>query len=220
VTSTDKPVALIIGAGPGIGRSLANQFAAAGHPVALIARRAEHLEKLATELAGSGARVITRQADASDAAALAEVVTALRDVGPIGVLAYNAVYAPGRLATADLVDLRTSLEVNVLSAIAAAQAALPDLEAVGGSVLLTGGGLALYPDGAYGVLSMGKAALRTAALALATDLAPRGIRVRTLTIAGFVAPGTAFDPDRIAARLIGLAEGEAVEEVYRGEPPG
>lgn len=211
-------MALVIGAGPGIGRSLASQLAAAGHPVALIARSAEHLEALAAQLSADGAEVITRQADAGDAGKLADVVTALRDEAPIGVLAYNAMYAAGQLATADLGDLRSSLEVNLVSAIAATQAALPDLEAAGGSVLLTGGGLALYPNNEYGVLSVGKAALRTAALALAADLAPRGVRVRTLTIAGFVAPGTAFDPDRIAARLIGLADGDEVEVVYQGEP--
>jgi short-subunit dehydrogenase len=209
---------LVIGAGPGIGRSLALHLAQAGHPIALVARGAEHLRALAAQLTAAGARVISRQADAADAGTLAEVVTALRDEGPIGVLAYNAVYSPGQLATADLADLRTSLEVNVVSAIAATQAALPDLEAVGGSVLLTGGGLALFPNNEYGVLSLGKAGLRTAAFALAADLAPRGVRVRTLTIAGFVAPGTAFDPDRIAARLVGLVDGDDVEAVYHGEP--
>jgi len=211
-------MALVIGAGPGIGRSLARQLASAGHAIALIARGAEHLDVLAAELRNEGATVLTRQADAGDAGTLADTVTALRDEGPIGVLAYNAVYAPGTLATADLPELRTSLEVNVVSAIAATQAALPDLEATGGAVLITGGGLALYPNNEYGVLSMGKAALRTAALLLAADLAPRGITVRTLTVAGFVAPGTAFDPDRIAARMISTVDGDEVEVVYRGEP--
>jgi short-subunit dehydrogenase len=218
VTSADTSIAVVIGAGPGIGRSLARCLARTGHPVALVARNQQHLDVLAGELRDGGAQVISRQGDASDAGKLADVVTALRDEGPIGVLAYNAVYAQGALSTTDLPELRASLEVNVLSAVAATQAALPDLETLGGSVLLTGGGLALHPNGDYGVLSMGKAALRTAGLALAQDLAPRGVRVRTLTIAGFVAPGSAFDPDRIAARLVDLAERDEVEEVYRGEP--
>jgi len=42
--------------------------------------------------------------------------------------------------------------------------------------------------------------------------------VRTLTVAGFVARGTAFDPDRIAARLIATVDGAEVETVYQGEP--
>jgi NAD(P)-dependent dehydrogenase (short-subunit alcohol dehydrogenase family) len=66
--------------------------------------------------------------------------------------------------------------------------ALPDLEAQKGSVLFTGGGLALHPNADAGVLSVGKAAIRAAALVLAADLAPRGVSVHTITIAGLIRP--------------------------------
>ena len=69
-----------------------------------------------------------------------------------------------------------------------------------GSILFTGGGLALYPE--YGAnassLTAGKSALRGLTYAMAKELEPEGIHVATVTIAGTVAEGTAFAPDTIA----------------------
>ncbi len=56
------------------------------------------------------------------------------------------------------------------------------------------------PCPALATVSLGKAALRSAATILASDLEPDGIRVATLTIAGTIVPGTSFDPERIAER--------------------
>ncbi len=215
MTAPSKTTAVVIGAGPGIGAAIARQLTAQGRRIVLIARTAGRLEILAATLRAS-VPVTIMQADASNAGGIADVIDAIRHDGPIGVVAYNAAYPGGRLSTAGLPVLRASLEVNVLSALAAVQAALPDLEATNGSVLFTGGGLALHPNPEAGVLSLGKAALRSAALILAAELAPRGIKVRTLTVAGAIAPGTAFDPDRIAGRLISLIDEDTAEAIYNG----
>ena len=69
-----------------------------------------------------------------------------------------------------------------------------------GPSLVTGGGFADHPIPALATVSLGKAALRSAATMLGADLAPDGIRVATLTIAGQIAAGTSFDPQRIAER--------------------
>ena len=57
-----------------------------------------------------------------------------------------------------------------------------------------GGGFADHPIPALATVSLGKAALRSAATMLGADLAPDGIRVATLTIAGQIIAGTSFDP--------------------------
>jgi hypothetical protein len=67
-----------------------------------------------------------------------------------------------------------------------------------GTILFTGGGWADYPTREFSTLSVGKSALRSAATVLGADLADDGIRLASVTIAGQIAPGTAFDPDRIA----------------------
>jgi enoyl-[acyl-carrier-protein] reductase (NADH) len=69
-----------------------------------------------------------------------------------------------------------------------------------GTMIVTGGGFADHPIPALATVSLGKAALRSAATMLGADLGPHGIRVATLTIAGQIAAGSAFDPVRIAER--------------------
>ena len=70
-----------------------------------------------------------------------------------------------------------------------------------GTMIVTGGGFADHPIPALATVSLGKAALRAAATMLGADLEPDGIRVATLTIAGRIVAGTAFDPERIAERF-------------------
>jgi len=90
----------------------------------------------------------------------------------------------------------------------------------GGTLLFTGGGLALHPSPQAPSLSIGKAGLRALALMLAQELAPAGIRVGTVTIAGMVAPGTAFAPQRVAEAFMALHRGapdpSTAEIVFRG----
>ncbi|MCD0483632.1 SDR family NAD(P)-dependent oxidoreductase [Streptacidiphilus sp. ASG 303] len=218
---TPRPTtALVVGAGPGIGASLARALAAEGHRIGLVARDAGRLERLAADLSGQGADVAVRTADAGRAEEVAEAVRALGADGPVEVLAYNAAYRAGRLTDCGLDELRHAHEVNVLSALAAVRAARDDLVRTRGSVLLTGGGLALRPSAEEGVLSLGKAGLRAAAHILAADLGERGVRVRTLTVAGPVAPGTAFDPDLIARAFLALRDGDEVERVWTGTDAG
>lgn len=118
------------------------------------------------------------------------------------VLVYNAAYwRQTPLMEVAESELAADLALGVVSAHAAARAVYEGMKARGsGTLLFTGGGLALNP--AYGVgvgaLSAVKAALRHLAYALAEEVKPSGIRVGTVTIAGTVAPGTPFDPDRIA----------------------
>ena len=69
-----------------------------------------------------------------------------------------------------------------------------------GTVIVTGGGFADHPIPALATVSLGKAALRSAATMLGVDLGPDGIRVATLTIAGQIVADTPFDPARIAER--------------------
>ena len=62
------------------------------------------------------------------------------------------------------------------------------------------GGWADYPVPAWGTVSLGKVALRSAATMLGADLAGDGIRVASITIAGQIQPGTPFSPDQIAEK--------------------
>jgi short-subunit dehydrogenase len=201
--SVDGRHLLLVGAGPGLGIAMAHRFAVGGYQVTLVARNADGLQDLAGTLAGTGAKINTIVADASDPDSLGARMRELYlGGGAPGVIVYNAVMgAPDRLLSSSVAHLQAAYSVDVISAIVVAQVAAPAMRAAGfGTILVTGGGFADYPVPALATVSLGKAALRSAATMLGADLAPDGIRVATLTIAGQIVAGTSFDPERIAER--------------------
>ncbi len=97
--------------------------------------------------------------------------------------------------------LQTAYTIDVIGAIVVAQRAVPTMKAAReGTIIVTGGGFADHPISALATVSLGKSALRAAATMLGADLKADGIRVATLTIAGQIAAGTEFGPERIAER--------------------
>jgi NADP-dependent 3-hydroxy acid dehydrogenase YdfG len=212
------PHAVVVGVGPGLGASLARTFAAAGHDVTLVARTTASLAPVAAEIRSTGRVVQEQLVDVRDLDAVAAVVRRAGAWRPISLLHHNASMNPGGLLQADPDTLRDSVGVNALAAVVAVQAALPDLVGTRGLVTWTGGGIALHPRGEYGVLALGKAAMRAAGLALAQELAPQGVRLRMLTVNGFIRPGGRFDPDRIAEAFWAHATDPQadVERIYDG----
>lgn len=212
------PHAVLVGVGPGLGASLARTFAAAGYDLTLVARTAPSLSSVADEVRAAGRTVREELLDVRDLDAVADAVRRASAWRAVSLLHHNASMNPGGLLAADADTLRASVEVNALAAVVAVQAALPDLVATGGRVTWTGGGVALSPQGQYGVLALGKAAMRAAGFALAQELAPQGVTLRMLTIQGFIRPGGRFDPDRIAEAFWEFAQepGADVERLYDG----
>jgi len=197
----DRRHLLLVGAGPGLGLAVARRFASGGYRLTLVARSTDRLGELARSLADTGAEVNTMEADASDPENFGARLTEIygRDGAP-GVVIYNAVMgAPDRLMTSTVAHLQEAYAVDVIGAIVVAQSAAPAMRAAGfGTIVVAGGGFADHPIPALATISLGKAALRSAATMLGADLGADGIRVATLTIAGQIVAGTSFDPARIA----------------------
>ena len=201
--SIDRGHLLIVGAGPGLGSAVARRFAIEGYRVTLAARSTDRLRELARDLNDTGAEIHTIEADASHPEELRLRMAALYGgQGAPGVIIYNAVMgAPDRLLDSTVAHLQEAYAVDVIGAIVVAQEAAAAMKAAGlGTIIVTGGGFADHPIPALATLSLGKAALRSAASMLSADLGPDGIRVATLTIAGQIVAGTALDPARIATR--------------------
>jgi len=203
VGTIDRRHLLLVGAGPGLGMALAHRFAVGGYRVTLVARSGDKLGDLAGGLSNTGAEIGTIEADASDPEGLgARLAVLYRGERAPGVIIYNAVMgAPDQLLSATVDHLQAAYAVDVISAIVVAQVAAPAMKAAGfGTMIVTGGGFADHPIPTLATVSLGKAALRSAATMLGADLEPDGIRVATLTIAGQIVADTAFDPARIAER--------------------
>jgi short-subunit dehydrogenase len=201
--SVDAQHLLLVGAGAGLGLAIARRFATAGYHLTLIARGTDGLEKLTAGLADTGAVVDTLAADASDPDALGDRITELyRGQDAPGVIVYNAVMgAPDQLLSSSVEHLQTAYAVDVIGAIIVAQRAAPAMRAAAsGTIIVTGGGFADHPIPVLATVSLGKAALRSAATMLGADLKADGIRVATLTIEGQIVAGTPFDPERVAER--------------------
>lgn len=149
-------------------------------------------------------------------------MTAIKaDHGQPSVLLWNAaVWAESTALTLEPGDFDRQLRLGLTGALTAIQVAAPSIAAGGGSIILTGGGLALAPQfgGAVPALTAVKSALRGFVHASAPEFASKGIRLGTVTIAGQVAPGSAFDPDRIAEAFWSMHKGEqaTVEVVFDG----
>lgn len=192
-----KPILIIVGAGPGMGHSIARRFGSEGFRVALVARRNAALEALAAEL--QGVDTMTLVADVTDEKALNEVFHTVQvQWGAPDVVVYNAAMAaPGLPSTLTAATLETSFRVNVVGALITARLALDTLRP-GGKILYTGGGMALSPIPQMAALGIGKAGLRSLATSLHHECKDKGIHVATVTICGFVKPDTHFDPDKIA----------------------
>jgi NAD(P)-dependent dehydrogenase (short-subunit alcohol dehydrogenase family) len=205
----NQRVALIIGMGPGLSAALAARFAEGGFTVAGFARSPDKSAELAASMAASGQHLVLRGVDASDFSGLASAVAEVEaEVGPIEVLIYNAYRATIGLPSEVSVDeVVADFRVNVAGALAAVQAVLPAMHQRGrGSILLTGGGLALDPTGwlPAASLAIGKAGIRNLTQTLHKELSGTGICVSTVTITGQIAPQTAFAPDLIAEVYWGL----------------
>jgi len=194
-------ICAVVGAGPGIGLGVARRFAREGYQVALLARNKERLADHVNTVEKDGGVARAFHADCSVPAQVRESLRSVgSEMGPPNVLIYNAAAVrPGLPSSLPASRLLDELKINVVSALAATQAVLTAMEEAGqGTVIFTGGGLALNPWPEMASLAVGKAGIRSLAHTLGKELKPKGIHVATVTVCGIVERGGRFDPDTIA----------------------
>jgi NAD(P)-dependent dehydrogenase (short-subunit alcohol dehydrogenase family) len=211
-------LAVVVGAGPGLGLAIGARFAREGYRLALVARSPEKLDLSA--LPGAVAPVLAA-ADVGDEAALRGAFRLVREqAGDPDVLVYNAsAFIPGKPTELAYDAFVTGLRIGVAGALVAAQEVAPAMRATGrGTILITGSGVALKAPAGSAALAAQKAAVRSLAFTLADELAPDGIHVATVTIRGVLAVGTFFDPELIANTYWALhTEGAGPPDGWRSE---
>lgn len=123
-------IALVTGAGRGIGRAVALRLAAAGCDVAIVSRTIEELESLAEEISATGAKSLILPADVTDdAQAEAFLQKTLIDLGSISVLVNSAGTAPPRRVhgKADIADWDRMLATCLRAPMVLSRLLLPDM---------------------------------------------------------------------------------------------
>lgn len=217
----DNKVIVVVGAGPGVGASVARRFGREGFDVALVARSPEHLERLGTELQEAGVTTGWTPVDITDAEALTAAIERFgRHLGHIDVLHFNpSVFRHRDPLHVTAQELLEDLHVGAAALLTAVQAARPAMPA-GARVTVTGSMAADHPWHEACTLGAQKAALRNLVRSLDATLAPEGIRAMSLTVRGTLAPDTAFSPDRVADAIYTAAgtrdEDWRDEVVYAG----
>lgn len=216
-------VALITGAGTGIGAAMASVFAAEGAHVVVSGDREPSLAQTAARIREAGGSVETRVCDVTDEAVLA---TMIRDVvssrGRLDILVNNAFrMTAAPIATMSTTAWKASFDVALDGVFFATRTALPLMMEAGGGAILnissTAGHAALHSLAGY---SSAKAALEAFTRVAAIEGAAGGVRVNALAPGCIGTPGTlaAFPTDaarRAMHRLIPLGRFGDPQEIAK-----
>jgi NAD(P)-dependent dehydrogenase (short-subunit alcohol dehydrogenase family) len=184
-------VALITGAGSGIGRATARLFAGEGAAVAVVDLREDAAKETADQIVADGGTAIGVAADVTDAEAIgAAVARSVAELGRLDVVYNNAgIGSSGSVADATEADWDLCFGVNVKGTFLTSRAAVPHLEAAGGGAIVNQGSVAALVGVAnFAAYCAAKGAVVALTRSMAVDLAPRGIRVNV------ICPGTVFTP--------------------------
>jgi NAD(P)-dependent dehydrogenase (short-subunit alcohol dehydrogenase family) len=213
----DGKVAVITGAGTGIGAAVAARVVTEGGAVVLAGRRPGPLRDAAAAL---GDRALAVPADAADTAGMAGVVeAATARFGAVDVLVANA-GGHGAGTAADVADdaWAASIRANVTTCLVAARACLPQLIARRGCIVVVSSiaGLAASPESVGYVTA--KHGLIGLARSMARDFGPRGVRVNTVCPGWVRTPLADEEMDQLAA-LRGLADRDAAYTLATAQVP-
>jgi 3-oxoacyl-[acyl-carrier protein] reductase len=181
-------VAVVTGAGRGIGRAIALKFASEGAAIACISRTAENSEKVAGEIRALGGKAWAQAVDVADAAAV--VATAERiiaETGRVDILVNNAgVTRDGLLMRMSEADWDTVLDTNLKGAFLFTKAfTRAFLKQRSGRIVNVASVIGLIGNAGQCNYAASKAALLGFTKSVARELASRGITANVLA-PGFV----------------------------------
>lgn len=183
----DGQVAVVTGAGKGIGRAIAIALAEAGADVALGARTAADIEAVAEEIRARGRRALAVPTDATSMAALENLAAqAVAELGPVGIWVSNAGGIPDGnpryLTKTTEASWDAQVDLNLKAVWMGAVVAAKAMGEVGGVILNTSSRAAFGPQVKNGPYAAAKAGVNSLTETLSRELAPK-IRVNA------VAPG-------------------------------
>ncbi len=199
-------VALVTGAGAGIGREIAIWLAEAGAKVAVNDIRAEHADAVVGEIAARGGQAVPVVADCRDDSAIDAMVAAtVEQLGGLDIAVNNIGMLPPGRGLKPFVkyrgdDWRDITDQNFTLAALCGRAEAEVMTANdGGVILFVTSGETTRPSPYNSIYAAAKAAINHLVMSMAVELGPEGIRVLA------IAPGTtltetvaaAFDEERV-----------------------
>jgi NAD(P)-dependent dehydrogenase (short-subunit alcohol dehydrogenase family) len=207
-------VAVITGAGSGVGRAVAMALAAAGGTPVLVGRTREPLWETAALVAGVGGQSLVRAADVTDEAAVEAVFAQAADEleGIDAAILAAGVGRYGPIESYPLADWEETLATNLTGPFLCAKAAIPHLRNNGGGAIIavsSGAGKQGYPQlGAYSASKFGLMGLMQG---LAGEVAADGVKVCTVVPGSILTP---FGGRSIAAKRDEIARDPGRKYLY------
>lgn len=198
---TTPPQLVVLGAGPGLGLSVARRFGREGYAAALVGGSAEKMAPLVAELGEEGITASAHGVRLTDPDDVERVVREVGEAaGRIDVLHFN----PSAWREADVLHLSVAelfedLGVGAAPLLPAVQAAVPFLRS-GARVLVTGSAAADTPSSAAPSLGVQKAAVRNLVTSLDATLRERGVRAVCVQVNGVLGKQP-FTPPEVADAL-------------------
>lgn len=180
--------ALITGAGRGVGRAIAEAFAAAGADLVLVARSKDELSATALECASAGARVLAETTDLADIRQIDSLFTLLTNRGiKVNILVNNAaILIKNLLEVYDLADFQKMLATNITAPLALSQRAIPMMKERGGGTIVNisslSGCFGVQKFPGFGAYDITKYALWGLTEMLAIENMKHNIRVNQLSL--------------------------------------
>jgi NAD(P)-dependent dehydrogenase (short-subunit alcohol dehydrogenase family) len=176
-------IAIVTGAGTGLGRAIALMFAREGASVTLCGRRTEPLEKAAAEIMQAGGTALVVAGDATRAADVDRMIgRTVTTFGRLDILVNNAggIAERGSVLSVSEEGFRKTLDATLMSAFLCSKHALPELIRTKGNIvnIASLAGLRGAPNNAaYGAAKGGMVILTKD---MAIDCAPQGVRVNAV----------------------------------------
>ena len=200
-------VAIVTGAGAGIGRGIAQALAAAGAHVAVTGRRLGTCDETLRLIAGEGGSAIALEVDVSDRVAVDRAIDAVVDRwGRLDIVVQNANagdQSSHPIALEDVTEADWSRQARVAwdGNFHCAQAALPHLKAGGhGRFIVLGSAFGLHGAAMNPIYSALKGGDRGFVKSLAREWGPHGITVNAIEPAAMTEPAQVFFAQNPAVR--------------------
>ena len=173
-------VALVTGAGRGVGRALALELARRGAKVACIARSADQIGDTLRAIQEEGGRGLAYPADVTDFPAMKEgFEKTRRELGPVRIVIANAGTNLDRRPVESSVseDFIRTLEVNLIGVYNTVKAGIPFLKESGGHIVLIGSGIGLRGNKNSAAYACSKAGVHVLTQVLSEELKSHSIAV-------------------------------------------
>ncbi len=174
-------VALVTGSGRGIGRAIAEAYAAAGAAVVLVARTAAELDEVAAGIRARGGIAEPIACDVTDLVAIeGALARTIQEHGRLDIVVANAGAFKADAPANVLDDFDRVVDINLSSVHALARLAEPHLRVRGGKFLVMGSGAGRRPFPGNVAYSVSKAAVSMLVRCLAVEWRPAAIAVNEI----------------------------------------